>query len=171
MNTKQLDEATVETPAGVEGRAHLGCFDCGYPLFPSTPCDPEEHASDECWCTGDGLFWLETAPMPCPECGGVSRVMVSDGVAYVSEVEGTDPPAERDTGDLVVDFPCATLRDVTPDEWATFWLRVEQHAPQYASVTVMMPAIQVGKGPPVVVFEDVEPETILVEAMAEQVKS
>lgn len=66
---------------------YLSCPHCEAPLFPSQPCDTEEHAADECWCGGDGHIWFEGEPTTCPECGYVSRVEVdSDGRAYSADV-------------------------------------------------------------------------------------
>lgn len=70
---------------------------------------------------------------------------------------GSGPATERDTiGELVVDFPRATLRDVTPEEYAEFWRRVEQHAAQYTSVTLMLPLVQVGQREPEPAFNAIE---------------
>lgn len=81
----------------------------------------------------------------CGECpfNAIARD-VREAVASFMEHE------PQSDGEIVVDFP----RDATPEEQREFWRRVDQHAAQYASVTVMMPPRFVGKVPPVVVFDD-----------------
>ena len=80
-------------------------------------------------------------PKDCGRChlAGVPQVMPS-GAVVTEDFCGGCP--RRDTSDLVIDLP----RAATPEEQREFWRRAEQAAAQYASVTVMLPMVQVGTG-------------------------
>jgi len=71
----------------------------------------------------------------------------------ISETKGGPVVRGAHNETLVVDGP---WRDATPEEWAEFWQRAEQHAAQYASVTIMLPPVRVGRVNHVVVFDDGE---------------